>query len=108
MSWRLRLILWGVTAFFFGPPLFTWFGIRSAAIGWAWVALGVILCLCWFVDLLRSVQHARRRRRIDNGCCPICGYDLRSSPDQCPECGTYKPLPPRIDPDPLRPYQRGR
>ncbi|HEY7088823.1 MAG TPA: hypothetical protein VH518_12080 [Tepidisphaeraceae bacterium] len=35
----------------------------------------------WFV-LAR-----RRRRRKRKGCCPKCGYDLRATPERCPECG---------------------
>ena len=49
---------------------------------------------CWFVMLLSATlptivfARARRaRRRQRTGCCSRCGYDLRASPDRCPECG---------------------
>lgn len=37
--------------------------------------------------LVREWKHRKARQRGASGLCPACGYDLRASPDRCPECG---------------------
>ena len=65
--------LWlGVTAWIEVPLLL--FALALLIPGGIW---------CW----TDAATRGQRRRRIQQGACEFCGYDLRCSPERCPECG---------------------
>jgi hypothetical protein len=48
----------------------------------------------WLVSIAMGVvvigamaSRLRQQLRYKPGCCENCGYDLRASPERCPECG---------------------
>jgi hypothetical protein len=52
---------------------------------WATTIPLAILPTAWLAGFVRT---RRRNRQLHDNHCPTCGYDLRASPDRCPECGT--------------------
>jgi hypothetical protein len=57
-----------------------------------WLPFGVLAS-----PLALWLRRRRRTRKIiRRGLCPTCGYDLRATPDKCPECG-HVPAGPRPD-----------
>ena len=51
----------------------------------AWLS---IVALIMGRGIRDGFREAKQLNRVAAGSCPCCGYDLRASPERCPECGT--------------------
>ena len=60
--------------------------LRVSDVHEAWAPTWLVLSMFISPLALLTARHIRRRRSIKSGHCP-CGYDLRATPERCPECG---------------------
>ena len=80
----------------FNPRLYGIIAIMAyvAVRGGAPIWMSALICIPWLISvilttvwMLRRFRRQERRRRFVLKKCVECGYDLRGTPDGCPECG---------------------
>lgn len=65
-----------------------WHGPSVTLVRISSLVIAFVLFSVWSSWLIGTVSRAIIYRAFKKGHCKACGYDLRASPDRCPECGT--------------------
>jgi hypothetical protein len=76
---------------FAGHPWFEWSNTFDGSVAGGEIALAFPLPALFLLTALLPAATLRRRLRTRGRAhpsCLVCGYDLRATPDRCPECGT--------------------
>lgn len=67
--------------------------VPLGVIGWVFVGPPLLMVAERLYGELRKGRLAERLERFRTGRCTRCGYDLRASPERCPECGRLRERP---------------
>ena len=63
------------------------------------IVAAIVVCAglaLWLGGVMRRLEEEQQPGRLG---CPKCGYDIRATPERCPECGTAPPPPEEADDD---------
>ena len=84
----MEIFGWWETHRFFAVEDYTGTAGQTESTRFFFVPYWALVLLFSIAPIQSAWRHRRRKRHNGAGFCPSCGYDLRATPDRCPECGT--------------------